>query len=245
MSPDLIRHVLQAVIVVAALFVLYGQCRKPKWWLGRRIAMAMNIQHSGVTDWGLSHATIGKRATILDVGCGGGRTVQKLAAIATEGKVCGIDYSDASVAVARSTNSDLVDAGRVEIKHGSVSQLPYPDETFDVVTAVETHYYWPDFVNDLREVLRVLKPGGKLVLIAETYKGRSFDFVYRPVMTLLLRATYLTPSEHRDALDRAGFTGTDVSTERAKGRICAVGTKAVTVTSSAPARATGARHGQP
>lgn len=54
----------------------------------------MNISHSKMTSWGLSHISIGKHDTILDVGCGGGGTVRKLASTAEEGKIYGIDYSE-------------------------------------------------------------------------------------------------------------------------------------------------------
>jgi len=60
---------------------------------------------------------------------------------------------------------------RVEIREGSVSQLPFSEDVFDLVTAVETHFWWPDLPADMREVLRVLKPGGTLIIIAEVYKG--------------------------------------------------------------------------
>jgi SAM-dependent methyltransferase len=126
------------------------------------------------------------------------------------------------VAVARSTNKRWIAAGRVEIRQGSVSQLPFPDGTFDVISAVETHYYWPDPASDVREILRVLKPGGRLVVIAETYRGRSGDALYRPAMKLL-RATYLTEDGHRELLSAAGFTDVVVSVEPSKGWICVVG----------------------
>jgi SAM-dependent methyltransferase len=61
----------------------------------------MNSSHSKLTDWGLKHISIENYGTILDVGCGGGRTVSKLAAISTQGKVYGIDYSDESVAATK------------------------------------------------------------------------------------------------------------------------------------------------
>jgi ubiquinone/menaquinone biosynthesis C-methylase UbiE len=60
----------------------------------------MNSRHSKVTDWGLSHISIDNRDTILDAACGGGRTVNKLAAIASQGKVYGVDFSKESVAFA-------------------------------------------------------------------------------------------------------------------------------------------------
>jgi cyclopropane fatty-acyl-phospholipid synthase-like methyltransferase len=73
---------------------LLKQCRKPTGWLGRITAWEMNRGHSELTDWGLGHTTIGKGYTILDVGCGGGETVHKLAGISFEGQVYGIDFSE-------------------------------------------------------------------------------------------------------------------------------------------------------
>jgi SAM-dependent methyltransferase len=221
-TPELQGKLVTAAITIAAVALVIGQCRRPRWWLGRFIARTMNVQHSGVTDWGLEHVPLEKHFTILDVGCGGGRTIHKLATVASDGMVHGIDYSAASVATARRTNTKWIETGRVEIRQGSVSHLPFADGTFDVVTAVETHYYWPDLVADMREIRRVLKSGGRFVLIAETYKGRRFDALYRPTMKLL-RARYLTLSEHRDVLAAAGYAGIEVFEERSKGWMCAVG----------------------
>ena len=164
-----------AILLIAGIFRLtawlFRQVRKPSGPLGRRVVRAMNLGHSTMTDWGLQQVTVPRNATILDVGCSGGRTVQKLAEFAPEGKIVGLDYSAASVAVSRNTNADTIAAGRVHIEEGSVAALPFPDGTFDVVTAVETHYYWPDLPANVREILRVLKPGGMFALIAETYRG--------------------------------------------------------------------------
>jgi len=181
----------------------------------------MNGGHSKLTDWGLTHVAVGPRDTVLDIGCGGGRTVAKLAAMVREGRVSGIDHSDASVAVSRKTNAA---AHNVEIFHGSVSALPFPDATFDVATAVETHYYWPDLVANLREVLRVLKPGGTFVLIAEAYKGGKHEKVMQQ-FERIAHVKLLRPDEHREVLASAGFSDVQVDELRDKGWICATGRK--------------------
>jgi SAM-dependent methyltransferase len=222
MMPELLK-LIAAALLVAASFALVYQFRKPTWWPGRIVLWMMNSSHSSLTDWGLQHVRLQKHFTILDVGCGGGRTIQKLAAIASEGKVYGIDYAAASVAAARRTNLASIEAGRVEIQHASVSRLPFPDATFDLVTAVETHYYWPAPLADMREILRVLKPGGSLVVIAEAYKGRRFNTL-QPVMKLL-RSTYLTVQEHHELLSAAGYSAIEVREERGRGWMCAVGTR--------------------
>lgn len=207
--------ILRLVLAVLLMAWLFGQVRKPSGWLGRRVVRAMNLSHSSMTDWGLQQVTVPKNAAILDVGCGGGWTVRKLLALAPEGKVVGLDYSSASVAVSRDTNAHEIEAGRVQIEQGSVVALPFPDRSFDIVTAVETHYYWPDLPANVREVLRVLKPGGTFVLIAETYRGGPFRLLYGLVMPLL-RAAFLSDTEHRDLLTQAGFT--EVETKHLSGK---------------------------
>lgn len=207
--------ILRLVLAVLLMAWLFGQVRKPSGWLGRRVVRAMNLSHSSMTDWGLQQVTVPKNAAILDVGCGGGWTVRRLLALAPEGKVVGLDYSSASVAVSRDTNAHEIEAGRVQIEQGSVVALPFPDRSFDIVTAVETHYYWPDLPANVREVLRVLKPGGTFVLIAETYRGGPFRLLYGLVMPLL-RAAFLSDTEHRDLLTQAGFT--EVETKHLSGK---------------------------
>lgn len=202
------------------------QCQKPTGWLGRFVLRAMNARHSKVTDWGLSHVSVEKSHTILDVGCGGGRTVQKLAALAPEGKVCGVDYSRDSVVFARKINRQQIDAGRVEIIESSVSQLPFAENSFDLVTAVETHFWWPDIAAGMREILRVLKPGGRLMIIAEIYKNAPTKMAvlaekYLPLSGMKL----LTADEHRQLLETAGYSDVKISVDPGKGWITAIGSR--------------------
>jgi ubiquinone/menaquinone biosynthesis C-methylase UbiE len=216
--------VFSSLLGVAAAAIVFRQCRKPSWLPGRLIAMSMNLSHRRLSDWGLSHLEIGKHFTILDVGCGGGQTIHRLAAAAPNGVVYGVDYSSASVATARRTNAALVETGRVDIRLGTVSALPFDANTFDVVTAMETHYYWPDLLADFREVERVLKPGGTFTIVAETHRGQRMDWLYRPVMRLL-RARYLTAEEHRDLLMQAGFVTAELFEKPGTGWLCTVATK--------------------
>jgi ubiquinone/menaquinone biosynthesis C-methylase UbiE len=151
------------------------QARKPTGKFGIVFARLMNTGHSNLTRWGLSHISIGKNFIVLDVGCGGGKTVDSLAGIATEGKIYGIDYSKTSIAVATSVNKQYINAGQVGILHASIQSLPFPDDMFDLVTAIETYYFWPDPINNLREIRHVLKPGGSVILVNESYQNEKFD----------------------------------------------------------------------
>ncbi len=203
-----------------------NQFCKPAGWLGRRTLRRMNRRHSSVTDWGLSHISIPRDGDILDVGCGGGRTIAKLAAAPGADKVYGIDHSTESVRMAAMMNAEMIEAGRVEICEGSVSQLPYASDAFDLVTAVETIYFWPDLPVDVREVWRVVKPGGAFAMICEIYKGAQTRMArrvekYAPKTGM----TLLTPDEHRDLLEGADFDDVEVYTDALKGWVCAIGWK--------------------
>ncbi len=215
-------------IIVGSRNTPVNQCSKPTGWLGRFTLWRMNSSHSKLTDWGLEQISIENYGTILDVGCGGGRTVSKLAAIATQGKVYGIDYSEESVAATKRRNAQWIDLGRVEVRHGSVSQLPFPDGMFDLVTAVETHFWWPNLPGDMREAFRVLKAGGTFIFIAEIYKGANTmaaklaeKYASRTGMTLL------SVDEHRELFTNPGFSDVQIIEERDKGWICGKGRKPI------------------
>jgi ubiquinone/menaquinone biosynthesis C-methylase UbiE len=184
----------------------------------------MNSSHRALTDWGLSHLSLARDSVVLDVGCGGGRTIEQLARLAPDGKVYGVDYSAASVAEARRTNAALLQAGHVDIRQASVSKLPFADETFDAVTAVETHYYWPNLESDLREVLRVLRPTGRVAIIAEAYRGMRFGAADAVAMRLI-GGTLLSVDDHRLVLRAAGFNDIVAFEDHQRGWLCVVAAK--------------------
>ena len=109
---------------------------------------------------------------ILDVGCGGGININRMAKDAK--KVYGIDYSIESVKLSREVNEKLIDNGQVEIHEGNVKDLPFEDNTFDIVTAFETVYFWPDIEKCFGEVKRVLKPGGTFLIGMESNGSDNF-----------------------------------------------------------------------
>ena len=203
----------------------WSQVRKPSRWLGRLVLWRMNLSHSDLTDWGLSHVEISKGFTILDVGCGGGRTIQKLAEVAAQGKVYGVDFAPGSLAASSAKNKQLIQSGRVEIKQASVSLLPFPDNYFDLVTAVETHYYWSDLVRDFQEILRVLKPNATFVLIAESYHRRSSSQAFQWLETRILKFRPPSVDEHREVFLAAGFSEIQIFEDVKKGWLCGTGRK--------------------
>ncbi len=218
------RELLTYAILFGLSLYLMRQVRKPDRWFGWIFARLMNRSHDTLTDWGLQHVPISTHSRILDVGCGGGRTIEKLAVMASDGKIHGIDYAPGSVAVSSQHNSGLIADGRVVIQQASVSRIPFPDNSFDLVTAIETQYYWPDLPNDMREILRVLKPAGRLVVIAEMYKDGKNDWLMRFVMRPL-GSSRLSVSDQRDLFSSAGYSNVEIFEEKKKSWICATAAK--------------------
>jgi SAM-dependent methyltransferase len=212
-----------AVAVVLGLYIV-RQVKKPDRFAGRFFAGLMNAGHAPMTDWAFTHLEISTGATALDIGCGGGRTIEKLAQHAAQ--VYGIDYAGGSVAASRAHNKGLIAEGRVFVEQASVSHLPFPDDKFDIVTAIETQYYWPDLPADMKEILRVLKPGGRLMIVAESYKGARNDVILGPVMKLL-GSSRLSIDDHRALFLAAGYEDVEIAVERRRGWICVIGRRPV------------------
>lgn len=148
---------------------IFGNTRKPEGFFGRLMVSGMNGgSHEKLAKWGLSYLQFPAAAEVLDCGCGGGGNIARMLRLAPQGKVCGLDYSQVSVDKSRAVNSAAVQAGRCEILQGNVAALPFEDRRFDVVTAFETVYFWPDIADSFREVCRVLKPGGTFLIVNES-----------------------------------------------------------------------------
>lgn len=170
-----ITNRLLAIRTVATLLKLMDQYRYPKGRIGRYVANQMNKEHEQLTLWGLSKIKISSHETILDVGCGGGKTVNKLAQLTPQGKVFGVDISPEMVKYSKKMNKKLLDQKRVQIVKESVEKMSFPDNYFDLVTAVETYFFWPNFLDALKEIKRVLKSGGTLLLLNEMIKNGDFE----------------------------------------------------------------------
>ena len=177
--------------------------RNPQGKLGDKLIDKMNVNHEGLAKWSLSHLDISKDNVILDIGCGGGVNVKRFLKM-TENKVYGIDYSELAVERSIKLNKSAVDEGKCEIIKGSVSNLPFNDNSFDIVTGFETVYFWPDFVNDLKEVLRVLKDDG-IIFIANEALPKEGDERQKELIELLDMKIY-SEDELVESLKMAGFS---------------------------------------
>lgn len=198
-----------------------NQCKKPTGGLGKVIAEGMNIEHFELTSWGFGEINIKKDDVILDIGCGGGRTVNRMASIATEGKTFGIDYSLDCVKWSKSYNKQFVENGRVEILQASVEKISFEDNKFDIISAVETIYFWPNLIESFKEVKRVLKPSGKLIIICEMYSSEKFK-ERNEELTAISDMKIHTPKELKGLLEKAGYNNITIELMEEKNWLCCI-----------------------
>jgi ubiquinone/menaquinone biosynthesis C-methylase UbiE len=180
------------------LKTMFTNCACPKGFLGRCMLRFMNFGHAPLTNWGLEHVEFSDGMVMLDIGCGGGATLKRLLKRSPEGMVYGIDISEESVVKAKNVNKQLLNK-QVFVQQGSADSLPWEDQKYDVVTAVETVYFWPNLPQCFQEVKRVLKPGGQFAIMIEVIEG---DSIWTNVVEGM---TVYSPEMLKDMLEQAGF----------------------------------------
>lgn len=144
-----------------------NQCRKPHGEEGIKTIKDMNKNHINISKFAFECINIKDTDKILDIGCGGGVNIEKFLNI-TRNNVDGLDYSDISVQESRKRNKDAIIEGRCNVIQANVSDMPIKDETYNLISAFETIYFWPDLNETFKEVFRILKPNGQFIIAQGT-----------------------------------------------------------------------------
>ncbi len=140
------------------------QFGNPSGIFGKFIGNGMAKRNVYDAQWTISLLNIQPYHRILEVGFGPGVSTQLASEKASRGFVAGIDHSMTMVQSASKRNADAIQAGQMELRHGEVSSLPYPDESFDIAFSLHSIYFWKKPVDCLKELKRVLKTGGLLAI---------------------------------------------------------------------------------
>lgn len=186
--------------------------KNPKGFIGKLLLMDMNIGHTPLSKWGLSHYNWQKDINALDIGCGGGMNLKRMLKLSPYGNVAGIDISQESLNKSRKVNAREL-GKRCSVKYGSADTIPFDTNTFDIVTAFETVYFWKDLKKSFREVFRVLKPNGTFMIVGELSDPNSMWG------KMIKGITIYTPSEIKIFLQDAGFEDIKIDS-KGKFRIC-------------------------
>ncbi len=152
---------------------LFGQFAHPRGWLGSLVGRLMARKNAPMSHFAVELLEIQPADRILEIGCGPGVALQVATKRATSGLVVGVDHSELMIQQAAARNDRQIRSGRLELHRSGVSSLPFPDESFDKVFAVNSYHIWPAPETDLAEVRRVLRPGGTLLLCLRKALAKS------------------------------------------------------------------------
>lgn len=188
---------------------LARQAGRPTGLVGRMLVALMARETRALNEEVLLRLAPAAGDRVLEVGFGHGRTLQRVAAVAPGAELAGIDVSTEACAIAARSAADLVGQGRLELRVGSSAELPWSDASFNKAYSVHTLYFWSEPARHLRELRRVLRPHGVLVLgFRERSERATADF---PAPTYC----FFSHEEVAALLADAGFGAVDIAPARA------------------------------
>lgn len=148
------------------------QFGKPDGPFGRLAGLFMAVNNKARSLWVLSLLDVEPIDRVLEIGFGPGQDLKRVSAIATEGLTAGVDHSAEMVKMARSKNLGTIIAGRADIRQGTANRVPFPDASFTKAFSINSVQFWEDRRAALREIQRVLQPGGRIAIALEP-RGES------------------------------------------------------------------------
>ena len=191
---------------------IFGNTRKPEGLLGKMMVNGMNgNSHAALARWGFGFITVNKNDTALDCGCGGGANVARL--LSKCGKAYGVDYSEISVAKSKEVNAEAIKNSRCEIHQCDVRSLPFDNESFNIVTAFETVYFWHDIETAFAEVYRVLKSCGTFAITNESTGTDEASVKFSKIIDGM---NLYTGEDLKALLEKAGFTDIEIHAHESK-----------------------------
>ncbi len=165
-------------VILRKLFDLFNRLLGSQWGcpsgpLGWFVGKLMERGNAAMNELGLEALDVQQGDAVLEVGFGPGVALERIAEQADGGFAAGVEPSELMVRQAARRLRSYVDAGRAELRAGSSSDIPYPDATFDRVLSANTIYFWEDLASGFREIRRVVKPGGRFVLVFRATEGEG------------------------------------------------------------------------
>ena len=149
---------------------LIKQSQKPSGLIGRVITKIWSFYFKKLSLWAIKQTTISDNYRILEIGYGGGSTIKNLLDLNKNLEIHGIDISKESYRTAQRVHSDSIRKGSVQLKIGNVENMPYQNNYFDRIFAIQTHIFWKDIKKSFQEVYRVLSSNSTLIIASEKEK---------------------------------------------------------------------------
>jgi len=190
------------------------QARKPEGLFGR-IVMRMVFDKGNVVlnNFVNDLMSVQTDDRILEIGCGTGKLINKMAIKIGNGLIEGIDFSSEMVSIARKRNKVNIAKEKVKILEGNFDEISYEKDCFTKACSVNTLYFWPSPARTTKKLAEIIKPGGKLVLAFEDIEQLKRRNLNQDIFNLYSK------DEVQDLLINAGFVNYVNTVSRKKGNL--------------------------
>ncbi len=143
---------------------LAAQLRQPNGEMGVEVSNRMNQGNAFMNGFAIEQLQLSGNETLLEIGPGNCLFAKELLTKHANLRYRGVDYSDLMILEAKKMIKEFIQEGRASIHHTSIADLPFPDETCDKILGVNVIYFWDTPEVELKELGRVLRPNGTIVL---------------------------------------------------------------------------------
>ncbi len=140
--------------------ILAKQLRKPGGILAGKVGNKMNKINSFLYDFTIDAMQLKDNESILEIGFGNGKFFDRIFSTANNLTIYGLDFSSEMVKEASANNPSTTNSGKLTLQFGSSDKIPFDDNSFDKVFCINVIYFWEQPADHLKEIYRVLKPGG-------------------------------------------------------------------------------------
>ncbi|MBD5159563.1 MAG: class I SAM-dependent methyltransferase [Ruminococcus sp.] len=179
------------------------QCGNPHGIIGKICCLIMNIINNMMYKNIISDINSDKNIRILDIGCGNGFFIRQLYRN-TKAHIYGIDISEDMINTTARLNRKAITEGHLKLRAGNCCNLPYNDKTFDVVTSINSIYFWDDTLKGLSEIKRVLRNDGVFYNAVYSKKFLKKLPYTRKCFKLFRKSDYITLGK------KAGFSSVEL-----------------------------------
>lgn len=184
-------------------YTLFSQYGHPRGLLGSLACKVMALKNRVQNEWTIDLLGLDSHHHVLEIGFGPGVAISRISKIVRKGYIAGVDHSQVMTSQARRRNAKKIKTGNVVLHQCSVTDVPYPANSFDRILAIDSSFFWPQPVKQLKRLFSLLNPGGLLALSVRPRWAKSHTEVKLIGLHMM------------DQLRRAGFTNIRLETQPA------------------------------
>lgn len=200
-----------------------NQARRPAGFFGRYFgALIFRKGNAEMNAFVMDCLALGANDHVLEIGFGPGELIHAMARHAQEGLIEGVDFSKPMFAMANKRNRQTLRSGRVKLHLGDFDALPFNGRRFDLITTVNTVYFWPEPEATVAKIADLLKTDGRVAVGFHDKADMTGSALSRDVFRF-----YSTGDMEALLASSGAFRDIQILTRKGKTKTlhCALGTK--------------------